>query len=192
MNDEAKHIQISWRRRLFGFHLLIWLVVRLAIGSIGVMPPEIIYRLLDYWALLVAGHAGLLAFLDGRDQADPPLRSLNRLVEPRERRWLLLAIDGLLWIMVTMMIASRVIPEAVIYQSAALIALAWLALTAVGIGHLWLVLFAEIRDYSRTRSGKRKRDEQAGPHLDADAAPLADDGELTDFAEDILKRQQKR
>lgn len=184
MNDEAKQMQIRWRRRLFGFHLLVWLSARLAIGSIGVMPPEIIYHLLDYWALLVAGHAFLLAIFDGRDQADPPLRRLNRLIEPRERRWSLLALDALLWIMFTMMIASRVIPEAIIFQYAAPISLAWLALTAVGLGHLWLILFAEVRD----RSDKPKR--AAKSRLDD--APLADDGELPDFAEEILKRSQKR
>ncbi len=185
MNDQAKHIQISWRRRLFGFHLLVWLIVRLAIGSIGVMPPEIIYSLLNDWALLVLGHGLLLAILDGRDQADPPL-GLSRLIDPRERRWSLLAIIALLWVLFTMMIASRVIPEALIFQYAAPISLAWLALTAVGLAHLLLIVYAEVRD----RSGKRKRDAQA--RLSLDDAPLADDGELPDFAEEILKRPQKR
>ena len=87
-------LNIRWRRRLFGFHLLMWLAARLAVGSINQTPPAAIYNLLDIWALVVAIHGVLLVIVDGRDRAELPIRQLNRLIEPRERRWSLLAIDA--------------------------------------------------------------------------------------------------
>jgi hypothetical protein len=191
MNHEAKYIQISWRRRLFGFHLLMWLIVRLAVGSLDQMPPAGIYDGLHLWGFIVAAHGLLLAIVDGRDHAELAFRPLNWLIEPRERRWSLLIIDAALWIIFTMAIASRTISLDLLIQYMGLISLVWLALTAVGLAHAMLVIYAEV--YERA-SRKRKRDEKVKPALELENGlpVLVDDGELADFAEEILKRQQKR
>ncbi|MBI1256327.1 MAG: hypothetical protein GC204_02545 [Chloroflexi bacterium] len=181
MNDEARRLNIRWRRNLFGFHLLIWLVARLAVGSINQMPPEAIYNLLEVWALVVAIHAVGLVVLDGRDRADLPIKALHRLIEPRERRWTLIAIDALVWILLTMMIASRVIPESTIIEYAAPLSLLWLALTAVGLAHVLLVLYAEIRDHAPMRKRKnsaRVQDEK--PRL----LTMTRDGEVLELIDD--------
>ena len=186
MNNEAKQVQIRWRRILFGFHLLMLLVARLAVGSIGEMPPEAIYRGFELWGMLVAVHSVLLAVLDGRDHADLPFKWMLKLIEPRERRWSLLAIDAALWVMVTVAIANRVIAYDVIARYAIPLALLWLAQTAFGMLHLLLVLYAEVRDRSVRR--KHKNDEKSklirgyGDPLGDPLLQLIDDGELIDFA----------
>ena len=183
MSDEAKRLNIRWRRILFGFHLLIWLAARLAVGSINQMPPEAIYHLLEVWALIVAIHAVALVVLDGLDRAEPPLQQINRLIEPRERRWSLLAIDALAWIMLTVAIANRVIPEKVIFQFAAPLSLVWLALTALGMAHVLLVLYAEIRDHAPLR--KRKHSIQQG-----NPALLTSDGDVLETIHEPREAQR--
>ena len=179
MDDEVKRLNIRWRRILFGAHLLIWLIARLAVGSIQQTPPEAIYDLLQTWGFVVAFHAVVLMILDGRDRAELPIKRLNRLIDPRERRWTLLSIDALVWILFTMMIASRVIPEAVIFEYATPISLVWLALTAVGLAHVLLVLYAEVRDRAPIR--KRKNDVLAQR---GETALLTSDGELLEMIDD--------
>lgn len=174
MNAEAKRIAIRWRRILFGFHLLVWLIARLAVGSIGEMPPSAIYSGLEVWGLIVFAHGVALAFLDGRDHADLPFERLHALIEPRERRWSLLAVDMLLWIMFTMAVANRVIPEATLFRYVQLLALLWLAHTAFGLFHILLMIYAEVRDFT---AGKRKNDEKLKPG----EMLKFDDGELIDF-----------
>ena len=181
MNAEAKRVNIHWRRSLFGAHLLIWLLVRLAIGSIDEMPPEVIYHWLTLWAFGVYGHGILLAIFDGRDRADLP-DWLQRLIEPRERRWSLLALNAMLWIIATMAIASRVIPYETISRYAAPLSLVWLALTAAGLFQTLLVLYAEVRD--RTALRKRKngaRQLGEAPALRVERLELSDDGELVEL-----------
>ena len=175
MNDDAKRLNIRWRRIFFGAHLLIWLIARLAVGSIQQTPPEAIYDLLQTWGFFVAFHALLLVILDGRDRADLPIQRLHKLIEPRERRWSLLAIDAMLWIMLTVAIANRLIPYNTIVEYAAPISLTWLALTAVGMTHSGLVLYAEIRD--RAPMGKRK-------NQSVETALLTRDGELLETIEE--------
>jgi hypothetical protein len=192
MSDEAKRLNIRWRRIFFGFHLLLWLMARLAVGSIQQMPPEAIYTLLEVWALGVALHAVLLAIAEGRDRADLPITALHRLIDPRERRWTLLAIDALVWVLFTMMIASRVIPEGVIFQYVAPLSLAWLALTGMGMAHLLLVLYAEIRD--RVPMSKRKNNAQV---RHGETPLLTRDGELLETIDEpsdaaILQQHSKR
>ena len=181
MSDEARRLNIRWRRRLFGFHLLMWLMARLAVGSINQMPPEAIYNLLDVWALVLALHAIALVVLDGRDRAEPPLKQINRLIEPRERRWTLMAIDALVWIILTMMIANRVIPEYLIFRYVVPLSLAWLALTGVGLAHVLLVVYAEIRD----RAPMRKRKNRTGVGAEgSERSLLTSDGELLETIEE--------
>jgi hypothetical protein len=185
MSDEAKRVHIHWRRMLFGFHLLMWLVARLAVGSINQMPPEAIYNLLEIWGFLVFGHGLALAMLDARDDAELPFEWMRRLVNPRERRYSLLALDAAVWVIVTMAIASRVIPEDVIFQNAVPLSLAWLALTAFGICHVLLVVYAEVRE-RWSHKPKHMPDSGIAEHLEKLA--FADDGELIDF-EDAQRRK---
>ena len=189
MSDEAKRVHIHWRRVLFGFHLLIWLVVRLVIGSINQMPPTIIYDLLEVWGFVVFAHGLALAYFDARDDADLPFAWMRRLVNPRERRFSLLAIDAAVWVIATMAIASRVIPEDVIFQNAAALSLAWLALTAFGICHLLLVVYAEVRD---VMNPKRKNVTNIGMAEHLEQLALADDGELIDFDEQGRRNSDHR
>lgn len=187
MSDEARRVHIHWRRVLFGFHLLMWLVARLAVGSINQTPPAAIYNLLEIWGFLVFGHGLALAVLDGRDDAELPFEWMRRLVATRERRFSLLALDAAVWVIATMAIASRVIPEAVIFQNAAPLSLAWLALTAFGICHILLVIYAEVRE--RT-THKRKNVTDAGIAEHLGQLAFADDGELIDF--DEARRRSER
>lgn len=189
MSDDAKRVYIHWRRVLFGFHLLIWLAARLAVGSINQMPPADIYNLLTTWGFLVFGHGLALAVLDGRDDAELPFAWMRRLVNPRERRFSLLAIDAAVWVIATMAIASRVIPENVIFQNVVPLALAWLALTAFGICHVLLVVYAEVRD---RWSHKRKNITNAGMTEHIEQLALADDGELIDFNEVGRRKHDQR
>lgn len=185
MSDDSKRVHIHWRRVLFGFHLLMWLVARLAVGSINQMPPEAIYNLLEIWGFLVFGHGLALAVLDARDDAELPFVWMRRLVNPRERRFSLLAIDAAVWVIATMAIASRVIPENVIFQNVVPLSLAWLALTAFAICHVLLVVYAEVRDrWSR----KRKNITNVGMTEHLEKLAFADDGELVDF-EDAQRRK---
>ncbi len=187
MNDDAKRVQIRWRRLLFGFHLLVWLIARLAVGSIDVTPPLVIYNLLDDWALLVAAHGILLAVLDGRDHADLPVAWLRALIEPRERRWLLLALDAVLWVLFTMAIASRVIPYDFILRYVNPLMLAWLAHTAFGIFQVLLVIYAEVFDHTQ---GRWKVDEKPKRELDSTLL-LDDDGELVDYPDESLRKLKR-
>lgn len=185
MDNEARRVAIRWRRVLFGFHLLVLLVVRLAVGSIGEMPPREIYQGFELWGFIIAAHGLLLAILDGRDRADLPLRQLNRLIEPRERRWLLFVVDAALWIIFTMAIASRTIPETTIEAFILPLAIAWLLHTGVGLAHIWLMVFAEVRD--RAAASKRKNDEKAKTALLAEEAD-SDGDVLVDFPVDADTR----
>jgi hypothetical protein len=148
------------------------------------MPPFAIYDGLSLWGFVVLAHGALLAFLDGRDHADLPFAWMTQLVQPRERRWSLLVIDVVLWILFTVAIASRVIPEATIFRYVAPLSLAWLAHTAFGILHVLLVIYAEVGDHT---PDKPKRDAS----LDEPSLLLAEDGELIDFA-DIAARSRKQ
>ena len=188
MNAEAKQVAIRWRRMLLGFHLLMVLVARLLVGSLDQMPPPDIYNGFAVWGLIVALHALLLAVLDGRDRADLPFGWMEHIVHPRERRWSLFAINGLLWVMFTVAIANRVIPEEVIFRNVATLSLLWLGHTAVGFLHILLVIYAEIYDRSPGSSKRKNTDETELPVRLA----LADDGEMVDFAEQALKRKQSK
>jgi hypothetical protein len=181
MSDDAKLTAIRWRRILFGFHLLVWLVARLAVGSIRQMPPAEIYDGLAIWGVLVFVHGLVLAGLDGRDHAELPFRGLRPLLD-RERRIPLLLIDALLWVIFTTAIASRIIPEPIIFRYAAPLSLLWLTHTGYALAHVLLVLYAEINDRADT---KRKHGEKPK------SVPLmlADDGELVDF--DFAQQQPR-
>jgi hypothetical protein len=181
MDDEARRVAIRWRRVLFGFHLLVLLIVRLAVGSIGEMPPRQIYQGFELWGFVIAAHGLLLAILDGRDRADLPLRQLNRLIEPRERRWLLLITDVTLWVVFTIAIATRTIPEATIEAFILPLGIAWLLHTGVGLAHIWLMVFAEVHD--RATATKRKNDDKAKTALLADETD-GDGDVLVDFPAD--------
>jgi hypothetical protein len=177
---------IRERRKLFGFHLLICLIARLSVGSIGQMPPYPIYDWFAIWGIVIFGHSVLLAILDGRDHAELPHPALNRLIEPRERRWSLFIIDAAVWIIFTMAIASRVIPESMILQYVVPLSLLWLAHTAFGLLHVLLLIYAKVRDHT---VGKRKN-APAAKHIN----PLLtdDDSELIDFPESGLEVKHKR
>lgn len=185
MNDEAKQVQIRWRRILLGFHVLMVLIARLLVGSIDQMPPPEIYQGFEVWGLIVLAHAVALAYLDGRDHADLPFRSMTALVQPRERRWSLFVIDAALWLLFTVAIANRVIPEVTIFRYVIPLALLWLGHTGFGILHILLVIYAEVR--ART-PGKAKHKRGSFP----DETPLltTDDGELIDFP-DMAARSRK-
>ncbi len=174
MDAEAKRRVIRWRRILFAFHLLLWLTARLVVGSLPSIPPAGVYDNIHWWGILVFGHWLLLAVLDGRDGVELPL-GLSRFVEPRERRWSLLTIDAAVWIIFTMAIASRTISLPLIMQFVVPISLAWLGLTAVGIAHVGLVVYAIIHDRMLR---KRKNKDMVWT---ADRLALANDGELIDF-----------
>lgn len=189
MNAEAKRVAIRWRRMLLGFHLLMALVARLLVGSLDQMPPPEIYNGFAVWGLIFALHALLLAVLDGRDHADPPFNWMESLIHPRERRWSLFAINLLLWVMFTIAIANRVIPEGVIFQNVVALSLAWLAHTAIGFLHILLMIYAELYDRSAQDKGKRKNSEAA--ELPVRLA-LADDGELVEYAEQALKQNERK
>lgn len=187
MSDDAKVTAIRWRRILFGFHLMVWLIVRLVVGSLPELPPAGIYDGLHGWALLVMAHGLVLAVLDGRDHAPLPF-GLNRLIQPRERRWSLLAIDAALWIILTMAIATRTISMPLIIQFLVPLMLAYLGLTAFGIAHVGLVLYAEIHD----RAYRKRKNDQKPKSV---PLMLTDDGELVDFnfadettGQDILRQ----
>jgi hypothetical protein len=164
------------------------LVARLLVGSLDQMPPPEIYNGFAVWGLIFALHALLLAVLDGRDRADLPFAWMEHIVHPRERRWSLFAIDVLLWVMFTVAIANRVIPEAVIFSNVVTLSLLWLAHTGVGFLHILLMIYAEIYDRSQTGS---KRKNTAETELPVRLA-LADDGELTDFTDQPFKRKESR
>ncbi len=180
MEAEAKQVQIRWRRILFGFHVLIWLIARLVVGSLSVMPPLALYQDFESWGALVALHGLVLAILDGRDQARVP-SWVNHLIETRERRWSLLAIDMALVISLTIAMANRIIPYEIIERYAVPLSLLWLVLVGFGYTQILLTIYAEVRD--RT-AHKRKYVEKRKPELAFDAlAASADDGELIDFPE---------
>jgi hypothetical protein len=179
MSDEAKHLNIRWRRIYFGSHLFLIVLVRLLIGSLHQMPPPEIYNMFEAWGAIIMLHAVLLAIAEGRDRAEPPLKQINRLIVPRERRWSLLAIDAMVWIILTVAIANRVIPERVIFQYVVPLSLLWLALTAGGLAHILLVLYAEVRD--RAPSRKRKVNAQ---FRHGETPLLTSDGELLETIEE--------
>lgn len=185
MNDEARAVAIRWRRILFGFHVLMVLIARLLVGSIDQMPPPEIYQGFEVWGLIVLAHAVALAYLDGRDHADLPFGWMTALVQPRERRWSLFALDAALWVLFTIVIANRSIPEATILRYVVPLALLWLAHTGFGIFHTLLVIYAEVRD---RMPGKTKL--KRGIFPDEMPPLIADDGELIDFP-DIVARSRK-
>ena len=187
MNVDAKAMHIRWRRILFFFHLSMGLVARLFVGSLDKMPPPDIYNGFALWGLFVAGHALLLAVLDGRDRAELPFDWMKSIVQPRERRLMLLVVDAALWMVVTMAIANRVIPEGFIFQNVVMFSLLWLAHTAIGFLHLLLVIYAEV--YDRTAEHKEKYKNKFDSELPVRLA-VADDGELVDFAQ--VQSERKR
>ncbi|HVU09671.1 MAG TPA: hypothetical protein VHD90_00280 [Phototrophicaceae bacterium] len=186
--DDAKQVHIQWRRRLFGFHALIWLIARLAVGSLRVTPPLAIYQGFETWGVLVVLHGILLAILDGRDQARLPFAWLRHLIEPRERRWSLLTIDAALVFSLTIAILTRIIPFETLERFAAPISLLWLALVGFGYAQILLMIYAEVRDRSVR---KRKRGEKRKPEgAFSDLVTPADDGELLDFPQPKPKIQR--
>ncbi|MEO8396212.1 MAG: hypothetical protein ABI700_24675 [Chloroflexota bacterium] len=183
MSDDAKRLNIRWRRILFSFHLLLMLGARLAVGSIHEMPPPEIYHMFEVWGFIILIHAVVQAVLDGRDRADLPIRWLNRVIEPRERRYTLLTIDALVWVMMTVALANRVIPEQTIVQYAVPLALLWLALTGIGLAHLLLLVYAEIRDRAPIRKRKNNAMLQGGETL-----TMTSDGELLETIDEARQR----
>ena len=174
-------LQIRWRRILFGFHLLVWLIVRLAVGSINEMPPARDLTMAGAWALIVLAHGVLLAILDGRDHAEPPFAWMNR-CRSAARAPLVAAASSTrcCGCCSPMAIADRIIPEDTIFRYVVPLSLAWLAHTAFGILHVLLVIYAEVRACATPAemAEKPKRD------LFADETPLlvTDDGELVDLS----------
>jgi hypothetical protein len=152
------------------------------------MPPTIPYQGLELWGLVVTAHGVLLAILDGRDHVELPNSVLNRLIEPRERRWSLFIIDAAVWIIFTMAIASRVIPETVIFQYVVPLSLLWLAHTTFGVFHVLLMIYAEVRDHTR---GKRKNN-PIFKGLLTEPSGFTGDGELIDFPEQTSEVRRKR
>lgn len=187
MSLDAKAIAIRWRRMLFIFHLLLVLAARLAVGSLDTMPPAEIYNGFAVWGFVIFGHALLLAVLDGRDRADLPFAWMEQVVNPREQRWTLFAIDIVLYVLFTIAIANRVIPREIIFQYAVPLSLLWLAHTAVGFLHILLVLYAEVRDRA---GGKSKRKNDSLSHT-SEQLMLAEDGELMDW-DNVPEQKIKR
>lgn len=187
MNAEAKAVNIRWRRLLLVFHLLLVLLARLAVGSLDQMPPPEIYNGFEIWAFVIVGHALLLALLDGRDRAEPPFAWMKQIIEPRERRWTLFGIDALAYILFTVAIANRVIPESVILANPVTYALLWITHTGIIFLHILLFIYAEVRDRSGGKS-KRKNDDfsQFPARL-----VQGDDGELVDWI-DLTEQKIKR
>ena len=159
---------------MFGLHLLIWLIVRLAVGVIYQTPPAGTYEGLWAWGLLVFGHWLLLSILEARDRVALPFGVLNRLVVPRERRWMLLIIDVMLWFISEAGVSGLLFPYYFIARHETLFSLLWLVQTIVVVAHLGLVVYAELHDRIGT---KRKNDEKTK----SSALLPADDGELIDF-----------
>lgn len=172
---------------LFVFHLLLVLLARLAVGSLDQMPPPEIYNGFAVWAFVIAGHALLLAVLDGRDRAEPPFAWMKPIIDPRERRWTLFGMDALAYILFTVAIANRVIPERFIFENVVAFSLLWIAHTAIFFLHILLVIYAEVRDRSGGK-GKRKNDDfsQFPARL-----VQGDDGELVDWI-DVPEPKIKR
>ncbi len=188
MNADARRIHIHWRRMLFLFHLGMGLVARLLVGSLDQMPPPEIYHGFELWGVIVALHALLLAALDGRDGADLPAW-MQRIIQPSERRRSLFAIDLLLWVMFTVAIANRVIPEGFIFQNVVVFSLLWLAHTGIAFGHLLLLVYGEV--YDRTAKNKAKRKNTPASELPVRLA-LAEDGEIVDLAQALTADKRKR
>ena len=117
------------RRVWFAFHLLIWLVVRLAVGTLPQMPPDALYDAISLWFMLVSGHGILLAIFDGREGIPPPLPELELPIQPERRRWLLLLGDAGLW-MLFMMTVLR--------------GSAFLGGGSIFVGMIWLVWGVEL------------------------------------------------
>lgn len=191
MSDEARALNIRWRRIYFGSHLFLIVLVRLLIGSLHQMPPPEIYNMFEAWAAVITLHAVLLAIAEGRDRAELPFKQLNWLIDPRERRWSLLAIDAMVWTGLTVAMANRIIPERTIIEYAVPLALLWLTLTAVGLEHLLLVLYAEVRDRAPIR--KRKN---GNLQTNQTTALLTSDGELLEMidepADAVVKPVKRR
>lgn len=164
------------RRRhiLFSAHLLLWLLARLGV-AVMITPTEpqtAAYVVLLVWAGLLVGHWLALAVHDARDRLALPFRWLNRLLVPRERRWMLLIIDAMLWFISEAGAAGVIIPHYYFARYENLVAIIWTGQTAVLLAHLGLAAYAEIHD--RVTPGKRKNDDLA-------QATQPMDGELVDF-----------
>ena len=189
MNADARRIHIHWRRMLFLFHLGMGLVARLLVGSLDQMPPPEIYHGFELWGVIVALHALLLAALDGRDRAELPFDWMKRIIQPSERRRSLFAIDFLLWLMFTVAIANRVIPEEVIFRNMLVLPLLWLAHTGIAFTHLLLLVYGEVFD--RTAKYKEKRKNTLDAELSVRLA-LAEDGKIVDLAQALTPDKSKR
>jgi hypothetical protein len=171
--DAEKRRAVRRRRIVFSAHLLLFIIARLLIGSPEQMPRTTVYEGYFFWGVLVFVHWLLLAFFDARDRAPLPFRWLNRLVVPRERRWLLLIIDVMLWFIGEAGVAGVFISGYYLTRYETPISLLWGLQTLVMLTHLALATYAEIND--RVGKNKRKNDDKA------QAALPADDGELIDF-----------
>ncbi len=143
--------------------------------------------ILLFYGLLIGAHWLVLAVRDARDGVELPFRWLNWLVVTRERRWLLLIIDAMLWFIFQAGAAGVVIPFYYFARYNSLVEIVRTVFMLIVLAHLGLAAYAEIHD--RTGVRKRKNDEAAQmPSL------LPDDGELVDFPsiEDAQPKQQVR
>jgi hypothetical protein len=183
--DADKLRAIRRRRIVFGAHLLLFALVRLGVGSPPVMPRNTVYEGYFAWGVLLFIHWLFVAFFDARDRAALTFGWLNRLVMPRERRWLLLIIDVMLWFIAQAWASGVLIPYYYISRYETEVITARALQTLVTLAHLGLVVYAELHD--RAGTTKRKNDARA-----KSAQLQADDGELVDFPgiEDAQPRQQ--
>jgi hypothetical protein len=182
--ETEKRAAIRRRRILFGAHLLFFVIARLVIvqGPVSEAPPAI-YEAFWAWGALMLGHWLLLSIQDGRDGAQLPFRQLNRLVVPRERRWLLFIIDAMLWFISEAGVAGLLIPGYYLARYEAPISVLWTLQTLILAVHMGLASYAEINE--RMTATKRKNDDKA-----KGALIQADDGELIDFP--ALEEQPKQ
>jgi hypothetical protein len=173
--DAEKRRAVCRRRIIFSAHLLLFVIARLVIGSPPQMPRTTVYEGYFFWGVLVFVHWLLLAYFDARDRTPLPFRWLNRLVMPRERRWLLLIIDVMLWFTSQAGVAGLLFSSYYNYllmRYETPIALLWALQTLVMLTHLALATYTEINQ--RVVATKRKNDAKAKTVLPAD-------GELVDF-----------
>jgi hypothetical protein len=172
--DTDKRATVRRRHILFSAHLLLWLIARLGVAAMTTLtePQTAAYAVLLVWAGLLVGHWLALSVHDARDRIALPFRWLNRLLVPRERRWLLLIIDAMLWFISEAGAAGVIIPHYYFARYESLIGIIWTLQTAVLLAHLGLATYAEIHE--RAAGRKRKNDDVA-------TSVLSDDGELIDF-----------
>lgn len=171
--DADKRAAIRRRRIVFAAHGVLFVLVRMVVGSLPQMPPSGTYEAIFVWGVFLFAHWLALAYREARDGVALPFHWLNRLVVPRERRWLLLVIDAMLWFIAQAGVTGLIIPHYYYARYENLVWAVWSVQTLVLLAHLGLAAYAEMDDRIALR--KRKNDDKA------QAALPADDGELIDF-----------